>query len=383
MLHNTQYDSDVEILSNAEEIERTRWNLRQKMKEVLPNVTPCPTYELNIPESQHAFSSYPYLIHTTINLPWDVSVKEERIFLRSHICSGFARTGKDGRLSPCSHCQHLHDHNIVTGIRFRLLDGAHEKTPWAYLTVAQLYNALERKSHENNKLKLASLNAARKIDTRNRHLQAWKRLAIAIGREDIPRVRSLIAKECKNGHSVFSMLEKVDRAALKLYRPRGYEEADFQRAFLIYKLGGRAAAAIAQRTLGIPCINSAKKRIVTASIHSSAGIPTTREILSNLEISYPQKAAGEEGIIKGMTIQVDEMKIQERLRWDPRSNMILGVCREHGDKCALEFRSEVQADILLDCLQKNEVHLATEVCLLSLSCWCAISKIPNKFQRQQ
>jgi len=238
--------------------------------------------------------------------------------------------------------------------------------PWAYLSVSQLYSALERKTGENNKLKLGSLNAARKIDTRNRHLQAWKRLAIAIGREDIPRIRSIMATECKNGRSVFSMIEKVDRAACKLYRPRGYEEADFQRAFLIYKLGGRAAATIAQRTLGIPSINAAKRHIVTAPIRSSAGFPTKSEILSNLEASYPKKTAGDNSVIMGMTIQVDEMKIQERLRCDPRSNMILGVCREHGQKCALEFRSEVQADILLDCLGKRDVHLATEVSLCLL-----------------
>lgn len=254
----------------------------------------------------------------------------------------------------------------MTGIRFRLLDGAHEKTPWAYLTVAQLHSALERKTEEINKLKFASLNAARKIDTRNRHLQAWKRLAVAIGREDIPRIRSLMALECKNGCSVFSMIEKVDRVACKLYRPRGYEQADFQRAFLIYKLGGRAAATIAHRTLGIPSINAAKRHIVTTPIRSSAGVPTTSEISSNLNAIFPKKPIENNRVVEGLTIQVDEMKIQERLRWDPRSNMILGVCREHGHRCTLEFRSETQADILLDCLQKKEVHLATEVCFTQI-----------------
>ena len=38
----------------------------------------------------------------------------------------------------CHDCSQLHDHNVMTGIRFRLLDGAHEKTPWAFLTVGQI-----------------------------------------------------------------------------------------------------------------------------------------------------------------------------------------------------------------------------------------------------
>ncbi len=58
---------------------------------------------------------------------------------------------------------------------------------------------------------------------------------------------------------------------------------------------------------------------------------------------------------------VDELKISERLRWDPRTNMILGVCREHGGKCALEYRSQFQADTLLERLKDKSVHLASEV----------------------
>jgi len=67
-----------------------------------------------------------------------------------------------------------------------------------------------------------------------------------------------------------------------------------------------------------------------------------------------------------MSIQIDEIKVQERLRWDPRTNHILGVCREHGSTCALEFRSIVQADAVADCLHKNIVHFSSEVSYSSI-----------------
>jgi hypothetical protein len=35
--------------------------------------------------------------------------------------------------------------------------------------------------------------SGRKIGVRNKHLTAWKRLGMAIGQEDIPRIRSLMA----------------------------------------------------------------------------------------------------------------------------------------------------------------------------------------------
>lgn len=65
-----------------------------------------------------------------------------------------------------------------------------------------------------------------------------------------------------------------------------------------------------------------------------------------------------------MTMVVDELRMQERLRWDPHSNHILGVCREHGsrlDASALEFRSIIQADAVPTGLTDKLVHFATEV----------------------
>lgn len=58
-------------------------------------------------------------------------------------------------------------------------------------------------------------------------------------------------------------------------------------------------------------------------------------------------------IIEGVQIAVNEIKILERLRWDPTINIILGVCREHGEECSLAFLSQFQADTLLGCLKKR------------------------------
>lgn len=210
-----------------------------------------------------------------------------------------------------------------------------------------------------------SLNLARKINVRNRQLQAWKHLALAIGSEDIPCIRSLMARQCRQGRSVFSMLEEVNRAARHCYCPQGYDKADYKRAFLIYKLGRQAAATIAHHTLGIPSINTTMAHISTSPLQSSPSFPTLLEMSLNIASMYPKSRCSQTaGAVMrvGVTIQVDELKLQEWLRWDPCSNMILGTCHEHATrKCSLEFRTEAQADILLDCLRKDEVHLATEV----------------------
>jgi hypothetical protein len=58
---------------------------------------------------------------------------------------------------------------------------------------------------------------------------------------------------------------------------------------------------------------------------------------------------------------LDELKTEERPRLDDESNKIIGICREHGKKTSLEFTSEKEVDLLLECVDKGEVHLAVEV----------------------
>lgn len=268
------------------------------------------------------------------------------------------------------------------GIRHRALDGAKERTPWAYLSSAQMFSTLERKNEIINALKLKSLAASRMLGVRNRHIDGWKRLAIAISTENIPRIKTLMATAQRAGDSVFSILDRIKKTAQRIYSPKGYAETDYQLTYLIYKIGGRAAANIAHRALGIPSIDSSKRHVAMSPLISSSKFPTAAELQSNVLTCYGNALAGapDSGMlathtltgrrVKGMTMQVDELKIQERLRWDPTSNEILGVCREHTSNrehpLSLEFRSLHQADALLAGLQANKVHLATEVSDLSL-----------------
>jgi hypothetical protein len=57
----------------------------------------------------------------------------------------------------------------------------------------------------------------------------------------------------------------------------------------------------------------------------------------------------------------DELKLEARMRWDARTDNILGICREHGKRYALQFRSMAQAIALRDGIQDGDVHLASEV----------------------
>ncbi|KAG6818758.1 hypothetical protein H0H93_002077, partial [Arthromyces matolae] len=332
----------------------------------------CSGYHLALPDNQPPHASYPFLLHAQRNLPWDIIITGNKLLLRSHRCSKtvFRSVIQDSTHITCRWCLALQDNNIIMGIAHRAQDGAHENTPWAYLSPSQMYAALERKTTQLNQLKLNGLNMGRKLGIRNRQIDAWKRTVIAIGSENIPRIRALIQIELRQGHSVYSILERIDKAAKRVYSPRGYEQTDYERAFLILKLGGSSAADIVHHAFGGPSVNTIKKYINSAPLRPSVGVPTKDEMMDNLALCHPirdQLDFGPAFPVFGMVMQIDEIKIQERLRWEPNTNMILGICREHGQRCALEFRSMFQADILLESLQSERVHLASEATVIAFS----------------
>jgi hypothetical protein len=45
---------------------------------------PCTGYELKLPESQSPFTSYPFLLHTTKDLPWKVVISTKKLVLQSN-----------------------------------------------------------------------------------------------------------------------------------------------------------------------------------------------------------------------------------------------------------------------------------------------------------
>jgi hypothetical protein len=150
-----------------------------------------------------------------------------------------------------------------------------------------------------------------------------------------------------------------------------YEEQDFQRVFLFHKLGGVAVAELAHRAFGLPSIETTRRHISTEPLVASPKMPTIGEMTHNLHHAFPLLPSSSTSRPRtgGFQLMADEIKLETRMRWDPRTNMILGVCREHGKTYGLEFRSMAQAFALRDGLHDQKVHLAPEVCMF---CDCSM-----------
>ena len=57
----------------------------------------------------------------------------------------------------------------------------------------------------------------------------------------------------------------------------------------------------------------------------------------------------------------DELATEKRIRWDPKTNRFLGICREHVYRTSTEFVNEDDMEELFQNLDDGKVHYAGEV----------------------
>ncbi|TFK79418.1 hypothetical protein K466DRAFT_505593 [Polyporus arcularius HHB13444] len=291
-----------------------------------------------------------------------------------------SRSGSDS-IGPCRNCEQLQSNHAVTGIVDRMRNGIHENTPHPYLPFASLGDLLRRKNTQIDRLRFENLNMARTLLIRGRTIDGYKRFVHAVASSDLhTRVHKVVSIARSNSMSVHAIVARLDQANARVYSSRTYDEIDYQQAYLLWKLGGQRAADLGSRALGLPSLSATRRKFTSSPIIASATFPTVEEMLENLEIILPPSSLTDANA--AYVIEVDELKTEKRFRWDPWTNKILGVCREHGHLCSLEFHSVDEVRILGDLLCAEQVHAATEATVIAISClsdnhneYCALPSV--------
>ncbi len=89
-------------------------------------------------------------------------------------------------------------------------------------------------------LRLRGLNMGRALLGQAKVLELYKRLMVAIGSHDVPQLRYLVRNGLKNKLSIQTILKRILMAADGVISVRSYEEVDYEKAYIILVLGGRA-----------------------------------------------------------------------------------------------------------------------------------------------
>ena len=84
------------------------------------------------------------------------------------------------------------------------------------------------------------------------------------------------------------------------------------------------------------------------------------QICYNLQAAF-QKVHNDTEDRSGYVLMINEIKVEERLRWDPSSNKILGLCWEHTQQVRLDFCSINDAKVIIQGILCGEIHYASEV----------------------
>jgi ribosomal protein L30/L7E len=264
--------------------------------------------------------------------------------------------------SLCNSCKVLTENKKLRGILQRIKTGVHENTPLTYHSVGGLVALARRKTGLLKVLRLRRLNDTRKLAGKAVALDDMKQWVMAIGSGKVEHVDRLVRINLAKRGSIRSLLDLYDWAAKRIYHPRNYTEEDHLWGLLLWQLGGARVAGIAHQALNLPSLSTLRRHALIPRLLVSASIPTKLEIETNVANNFESMyELLESHRVVHQIFMLDELKTEERPRFDDDTNKIVGICREHGKKTSLEFSSEKEVDLLLECVDKGEVHLAVEV----------------------
>lgn len=384
--HSRSDASMRSALSDNDFVDRTGSTSQRQLPVPLPSISvlasrkspashhPCPGYTLDHPLGRSPYGSYPFGLHVGTSLPWNVSVNTSHLVLCAISCTGWSVSSSE--CVSCKYCAALASNSVLQGIQGRMRDGIHENTPFQFHPYDSTVELLRRKNAQLEGLRFDKLNHARRYLSRGRTLKTYKRFVMSVSHSDLhARVHKVVSVARRNCMSINAIVDKLDRANKRLYSSRSYDEIDFQRSFPMLKLGGQRAADIGAWSMGLPSLSATRRWNNIHPLIASSGAPTAMEMSQNLQSCLPLPPLNdslatppEARSVQSPTpyiILVDEIKLEERFRWDPGSNMILGVCQEHGNLCSLEFRSREEVHVLGELLCSKAVHAASEVSVVT------------------
>ncbi|KAJ7725135.1 hypothetical protein DFH07DRAFT_946256 [Mycena maculata] len=339
---------------------------------------PCPGIQIEFPAGQNAHLSYPFGVHAKYRLPWSYRSEGDRFFLRSTVCKNQARLS-----AACKKCEALRKNDFLIGILDRISNGVKAGSTNIWFPIGGLLEKVGHQFDQLDALRATKLNDARKLVQKMAELDLHKQLMMAIASGDVQRVAPLLQAGINHGESVGAILERFYRACVDVYRegplynPKGFTKDEYMVMICVLRLGGARLADILHRALGLPGLTTVRKHAVIRPLRASPGLPTVEEIVENIDAYTDGEdvPVGPAQIIHRV-VMLDEIAVERRARWDDKTNMILGACREHCKATSLEFAAMEDATRFFEDLRNDDVHLASEATVVAFG---ALAKDPQMY----
>ncbi|KAH9160972.1 hypothetical protein EDB89DRAFT_1862008 [Lactarius sanguifluus] len=246
---------------------------------------------------------------------------------------------------------------------------------------------------------MSKLNDSRKLLVKVGALEDHKQWIMAIASGRVDRVASLVQAGLKQQVGIKTLIQQYERAADKLYKPKGFTNEDIMRSIVLLRLGGARVAQFAHQSLALPSLTTIRRQTVLPALVVSPSAPTVADVEANVISCYssfrPVSGSCSGGTtldsdlwqpsdmikdkIVHQVLMLDELAIEKRVRWDDAHNKFQGTCREHNHQIPLDFTSERELDILCGAIESDEVHLASEAMVAAIG---VLSSDPREYAVQ-
>ena len=265
-------------------------------------------------------------------------------------------------------CSRLCDDNNMKKLIHRAQLGGDDLSGFnfMYLTYHQMKAKIDGLLKEKNIQRLERYKVNSKMEKLNKTLSLYKRFVVQISENNIPRLNGLVKVALKNSRSISYILDKCTDAIAGLYKARPSQD-DRDLAFLVLKFGGPSLLSLLYQANVLPSVSLAYK-ISKNSVHLQSSVTLSFRQCCEKNLGPLKKMQDEDHILKySFSIKADETFINSRLRYDCRSNEMVGVCYEHHDQVSLQFDSMAEVMDLQYKLKNDEVHIPKECLVTGLS----------------
>ncbi|KAJ6601842.1 hypothetical protein DFH09DRAFT_1069394 [Mycena vulgaris] len=322
---------------------------------------PCPGVRINWPMGSSG-TTFPW--HRVF--PGPLQTESFRVESNSSGLNAFstACTGSATLNQSCSLCaklpariEELHE----------LASNHKSHTNYRFLNFAQTSNLLTEKDILLRKWRTKCSSLSKQLGTCIRKINDYRRFSIAVAESNAPQVRRLIAVGLRNGatpRSLTNLLQDVFEGVLK-YTPRAStEQRSLDLSLLSYNLGGRKLLYAMCHGMGLPSLRTLRRHLAFTRIMPTIGWISAPDIEHNIkEVVLKPRQAAEQKVegLRGVTIMIDEVALEERAVHFRHNNSIGGICWRHSSAVDLVLKTFEGAVTLSKAIKNGTVHLGKEM----------------------
>ncbi|KDN35862.1 hypothetical protein RSAG8_11224, partial [Rhizoctonia solani AG-8 WAC10335] len=243
-----------------------------------------------------------------------------------------------------------------------------------YQTYPQICSLLKDRTSQKKTLQLKQIGLNHRIQTLSGRMDDQKRLISAIAQSDDAALGRIVQTALRHGAGVQTIINRLAQAQQGLYSPHHYLPKLYDLATLIHKIGGPRLLFAVAKEMHLPSISTVNGRLNLPRLLPSVGFPLESEILANIESFFGPNAPGygSRNTCVGLSLMIDEIAIEPRLRYSIQQDTVLGFSREDSHLTHLNEMSTCSnpVDALLEAkalLDSGKCHRATEASMVAIA----------------